>query len=249
MTTPPNPAAPRIAPLGLDGLLVTFSDALEDAANRAALAFRAAIEAEGWDGLRETASTLASTFIAHDPETLAPATLRARVEALIASRDWSQAELPPGRRRFTLPACFEGDHAPQLAEAAERAGRSPRDAVAELCAAPLRALALGFAPGQAYLGELPEHWALDRQTGLTPRVETGAVVTAVRQVIVFATAAPTGWRQVGQTRFRAFRPENGRAPIALAPGDEVRFAPIGAAEFGALPRDDPDGGARIETIG
>lgn len=249
MTTSPTPAAPRITPLGLDGLLVTFSDALDDAANRAALAFRAAIEAESWDGVRETASTLASTYIAHDAETLSPATLRARVEALAGSRDWGRVELPPGRRRFILPACFEGDHAPQLAEAADRAGRTPADAVADLCAAPLRALALGFAPGQAYLGELPPHWALDRQTGLTPRVETGAVVTAVRQVIVFATFAPTGWRQVGQTRFRAFRPENGRTPIALAPGDEIRFEPIGAAEFDTLPRDDPDGGARIETIG
>lgn len=249
MTTSPTTAAPRIAPLGLDGLLVSFSDALGDAANRAALAFRAAVEAEGWEGVRETASTLASTYIAHDPEVLPPAMLRGRIEALTTSRDWSRADLPAGRRRFILPACFEGDHAPQLAEAAELAGRSPGDALAELCARPLRALALGFAPGQAYLGELPAHWALDRQTGLTPRVETGAVVTAVRQVIVFATSAPTGWRQVAMTRFRAFRPENGRTPIALAPGDEVRLEPIGTAEFDALPRDDPDGGARIETIG
>ena len=38
---------PAILPLGLTGWLVRFADRLEDGANRAALAFRAAVEAEG----------------------------------------------------------------------------------------------------------------------------------------------------------------------------------------------------------
>lgn len=238
---------PRVTPLGLDGILVTFADAVGEGANRAAIAFRAAIDAEGWEGVTETASTLTSAYLTFDPNAARYEALAGELKELLASRDWTGADLPDGRRRVTIPACFEGDHAPQLAEAADLAGLTPEAAVEELCAGPLRALAVGFAPGQGYLGTLPEHWNLDRQKEITPNVPIGAVVVAVRQAIVFATTTPTGWRQVGMTRFRAFRPEDRDNPIALAPGDEVRLRPVPAAEFEAL--SPPDGGAEWERIG
>ena len=244
---PDRPDPPRITPLGLDGLLVTFADEIGEEANRAAIAFRAAIDAEGWEGVTETASSLTSAYLTFDPAAARFEDLSDTVEDLLASRDWSAEKLPSGRRRVTIPACFEGDHAPQLADAATLTGLSPEAAVEELCAAPLRALAVGFAPGQGYLGTLPEHWNLDRQKDITPNVPVGAVVVAVRQAIIFATTTPTGWRQVGMTRFRAFRPDDAEDPIAIAPGDEVRLRPVSAAELDRL--QPPDGGAEWEEIG
>ncbi|PZX16573.1 allophanate hydrolase subunit 1 [Palleronia aestuarii] len=239
---------PRLTPLGLDGILVTFGDTLSDPANRAALAFRAAIEEAAWDGVRETASSLCSAYLAFDPARLSLAEVTERVHDLLARRDWSAEGLPARRRRFVIPASFEGDHAPQLADAAKLAGLDPEEAVAQICARPLRALALGYAPGQAYLGSLPEHWDLARQKDLTPTVKEGAVVTAVRQVIVFASTSPTGWRQIGMTRFRCFRPEDAETPIALAPGDEVQLRPVSAAELDDLAESGPDGGAEVEVL-
>ncbi len=244
---PDRPDPPRITPLGLDGLLVTFADEIGEEANRAAIAFRAAIDAEGWEGVTETASSLTSAYLTFDPGAARLEDLSEKVGTLLGSRDWSDADLPKGRRRVTVPACFEGDHAPRLADAAELAGLSPEDAVAELCANPLRALAVGFAPGQGYLGTLPAHWNLDRQKEITPDVPVGAVVVAVRQAIIFATTTPTGWRQVGMTRFHAFRPDDPDHPIALAPGDEVRLRPVSAAELDRL--SPPEGGAEWEEIG
>ena len=46
----PSPEFPRIAPVGLTGLIVQFADHLSEPANRAAIAFRAALEREGWAG-------------------------------------------------------------------------------------------------------------------------------------------------------------------------------------------------------
>ncbi|QFU07829.1 Kinase A inhibitor [Rhodobacteraceae bacterium THAF1] len=238
-------AFPRFTPLGLDGLLVSFSDRLDEAANRAALAYGAALRAENWEGVTEVATSLASAFLSFDPGQARYDDLASRAETLAHSRDWTDATLPTGGRLFTIPACFEDPFGPDLADAARLAGVSPETAIAELCAEPLRALALGFAPGQAYLGELPDHWAIDRQTDLT-RVETGAIVTAVQQVIVFATSGPTGWRQVGMTRFHGFRPDNADAPIALQPGDEIQLKRVGADAFATLSA--PDGGATVEDI-
>ncbi|RVT87085.1 carboxyltransferase domain-containing protein [Rhodobacteraceae bacterium CCMM004] len=230
-----------IVPVGLDGLAVRFADRLTDPANRAAVAFRGAVAAAGWDGVREVSSALCSTYVSFDPRVLDHAALTARLTDLAASRDWRAAAWPEGRRVWRVPAVFGGGSGPQLAEAAAAAGRTPEEAVADLTAAPLRALTLGFAPGQAYLGTLPKAWAIPRQTGLTPTVPAGALVVAVRQAIVFAAAAPTGWRHVGQTRLVCFRPDHPDRPITLAPGDAVRFDPVDAETLERRAEDDPEG--------
>jgi KipI family sensor histidine kinase inhibitor len=237
---------PQIRAAGVDGLLVRFAGGLGEDANRAALAFRAAVEAENWPGVEECSTALVSVFLRFDPFHLAFADLRAKVDALLFSQDWLAAPLPGGRRRFRIPAVFGGDLGPQLDRAAAQAGMGAEDAIASLCAAPLRVMTIGFAPGQPYLGILPEPWDIPRQTDLTPRVTEGALVVAIRQVVLFSVDAPTGWSHVGQTAARLFSPDRER-PFLLAPGDEARFVPVPQGDWDGL-RADPDGGVTSERL-
>jgi len=243
--------APRILPLGLTGMLVRFADRLSEPANRAALAFRAALDAAAWDGVLETAPALASVALRFDPERLAHDDLTERLRGLLAERDWTAAPLPAGRRLWRIPTAFGGGAGPQLAEAAELARRSEAAAIDEIAAARLRILTIGFAPGLPYLGELPAHWDIPRQGDLTPQVPAGALAVAVRQLVLFPRATPTGWRQIGRTAFRAFRP-GGATPFPLRPGDEVIFDPVcetALADLEAADGDgDGDGGAVAETL-
>ena len=71
----------------------------------------------------------------------------------------------------------------------------------------------------------------------------GAVVVAVRQVIPFANAAPTGWRQIGRTAFRCYSTRRD-PPIALKPGDTVRFTPVPHKDLGKLETDSMGGAVR-----
>jgi KipI family sensor histidine kinase inhibitor len=238
---------PRIDWLGLDGLLVRFGDALDEPANRAALALRHAIEREDWPGVEEVTSALVSTYLRFDPLAPDAGVLRAKLEALVASRDWTDEPLPGGRRLWQVPAVFGGDLSPQLEETARLAGLTPDEAVAQIAATRLRVQTIGFAPGQPYLGELPENWAIPRQTELTPRAEVGALVVAIRQMTLFSTATPTGWRQVARTALRPFRPES-ETPFLLRPGDEVFFVPVARDVFERLRKDGPDGGAVAEAL-
>ena len=222
MTRAPVPDSPAIRRIGEDGLLVEFAPVLSETANAAALAFRAAVDAAGWSGLRETATALKSTYVRFDPLEVPHATMEARLAALAGTRDWTAAPLPRGRRRWRIPAAFGGAFGPQLAEVATATELTEAAAVAELVAAPLRVLAMGFAPGMPYLGILPPQWDIPRQTALTPAVPPGALVVAVRQVVAFTVPAQTGWRQVGRAAFRAFDP-GAEHPFLLTPGDEVSF--------------------------
>ena len=78
------PTYPAIRDVGLSAMIVTFAGSLSEPANRAALAFRAAVDAAGWQGVEETAISLASTFIRFDPLALAHDDLQARLAALLA---------------------------------------------------------------------------------------------------------------------------------------------------------------------
>ncbi len=236
----------RILPLGPDGVLVRFADALSDAANRAALAFRADLETAALTGVVETATSLTSVFLRFRPDLTTRATLVEALTERLGTRDWLAADLPGGRTLWHIPAVFDGPHAPDLAEVARQIGRDPDRAIAELTATPVRVLALGFAPGQPYLGFLDEHWNIPRRTEVTPEVPQGAVVVAVRQVIPFANPAPTGWWQIGRTAFRCYDPALEPA-LPLSPGDEIRFQSVPLATWERL-LTAPRGGAETEAL-
>ncbi|MFT6911673.1 MAG: inhibitor of KinA [Paracoccaceae bacterium] len=240
---------PRLLSMGLTGLLVSFSDTLSEPANRAAIAFRARLDRESWPGLEETSATLASVFMRFDPRHVSPAALSEQVNGLLAETDWYKAALPEGRKLWRIPTVYGGPQAPQLDEAAALAGVAPDVAIEQLSSARVRVLTLGYAPGQPYLGTLPENWNLPRQTALTPTVPPGALVVAVRQFVMFASQAPTGWRHVGQTGFRCFVPE-ADTPFTLRAGDEVIFPAVSPEDFANRAAQDPAGlgGASFEVL-
>lgn len=244
-----SPDFPRIVDVGLTGMLVTFSDELTEPLNRAALAFREAVDNLKLEGLVETSTSLTSAFVSYDPLVLSRDVLRLRLSELAAERDWTEAIMLGKRCLWTIPAIFGGEAGPQLREASDLAKVDEDVAVAQLCAEPLRVMTLGFAPGQPYLGSLPENWNIPRQTGLTKSVPIGAITVAIRQIVLFSTSTPTGWRQVGLCGFRAFRPE-AEAPFALRPGDEIRFHSVSHDEFQELQERDStgEGGAVCEVI-
>lgn len=244
MTDPASPW-PRFDDLVLDGALVRFGVRVDDAANRAAVAYAEAVRAETLPGVEEVAIGPVSVLVRIDPLASERAVTLTRLRDLLAARDWPRAAPPPGRRLWTVPASFEGDDAPQLAEAAALAGCTMAEAIATLTAEPLRVLSLGFAPGQPYLGTLPEAWDLPRQAGLTPQVPAGAITVAVRQIVLFANLSPTGWRQVGRCAFRLYRP-GAEDPFPLRPGDLVRFLSVSPAAL-AEAEARPDGGAVCEA--
>ncbi|MFU8899767.1 MAG: 5-oxoprolinase subunit B family protein [Roseinatronobacter sp.] len=245
--TPETPKWPIIQGIGVDGFLITFNDSLTEAANRAALAFRAALDGAGLCGVEETSTSLASVYLRFDLRAVDHETLRAALAALLQQADWYAAPLPTGRKLWRVPAVFGTALAPQLKEAASLAGLTPEQAIAELCAHPLRVQAIGFAPGQPYLGQLPPPWDIPRQTGLTPRVPEGALAVAIRQMVLFSVSTPTGWRHVGQTALRLFQPDQ-PDPFILRPGDEVQLVPVTRAEFENIRQSDALGGATSQAV-
>ncbi|MEM9433867.1 MAG: carboxyltransferase domain-containing protein [Pseudomonadota bacterium] len=250
MTHPPpdlHPAWPQLRTAGVSSYVVSFADSLSEPANRAALAFRAAVDRMQWAGLEESSTSLVSTYLRYDPAWTDHHAMRTRLVDLLTTQNWFEAPLPEGRKLWHVPTVFGTDLAPQLAETAKAAGRSEAQAISEVTQNPLRVQTIGFAPGQPYLGELPANWDIPRQTALTPRVPSGALTVAIRQVVLFSVSAPTGWHHIGQTAFPLFRPDADQ-PFLLRVGDEVQFKPVSRDVFETLRTQEPLAGAWSDPL-
>lgn len=244
MTAAPPDALPALLPLGIDGLLLRFGQEFSAAANRAALAFAEAAAAD-LPGLVEVVPAPASVLLRFDPLTADVPALTAAARALLASRDWLALPEAPAARRWQIPVSFAPEDAPDLAEVARESGLSPAQVVAAILEARPRILAIGFAPGQPYLGLLPPAFDLPRRSTLR-EVPAGALTVAIRQMVLFANTSPTGWMQLGRAAFRPFLPE-AADPMPLRAGDEIRFTALPEGELAAL-QADPLGGARLEVL-
>ena len=241
------PSWPIVRTAGYDGYVVSFANQLSEPANRAALAFRDAVERAEWDGVEETSTSLVSTYLRFDPLWQDHGWMRTEITGLLRQQDWFEADLPEGRKLWRVPTVYGTDIAPQLKEAAATAGMSVQEAITSISGARTRVQTIGFAPGQPYLGELPPAWDIPRQTKLTDKVPAGALVVAIRQLVLFSISAPTGWRHIGQTGFRLFQPEANH-PFVLRPGDEVLFEPTTVEKLATMEERDANGGATSELI-
>jgi KipI family sensor histidine kinase inhibitor len=141
----------------------------------------------------------------------------------------------PEARLVEIPVCYRGEFGADLNEVAEMHGISVERAIELHTSKNYLVYFLGFVPGFAYLGELPEELVTPRLA--TPRraVPKGSVGIAGNQTGVYPFATPGGWRLIGRTPIPMVRTEREELSL-LAIGDRVRFTAISAERFAMLER-------------
>jgi inhibitor of KinA len=140
--------------------------------------------------------------------------------------------LPPPRE-LEIPTCYGGEFGPDLADVAGLHGITPARAIELHASVNYVVYFLGFVPGFAYLGELPEELAMPRLAAPRRKTPAGSVAIADRQTGVYPITTPGGWRVIGRTPVAMFRRDRENMSF-LNMGDRVRFRPISSAEFAAL---------------
>lgn len=240
---------PEILPLGLHGLVVRFALVASPEIIHAVRAFAAELETRPIEGVTEIASSLVTVFVGFSSELVSRETLIQALTERLQLRDWTEVARPTPTRRWHIPVSFGGGFGPQLEEAAAQTGFGVEAAVEDLCAADVEVITIGFAPGQAYMGFLDERWDIPRQAELTPAVPAGALILAIRQLIVFTSENATGWHHIGQSGFLPFDLRR-ETPLVFRAGDAVRFHPVSESEIHAILSDNPDGlgRARCEVL-
>jgi KipI family sensor histidine kinase inhibitor len=203
----------RIQPLGDTALLAELSTRLDTSINTRAIALATALKKRR--DVRQAIAGYASVTVHFDPEQATHDSLAAAIKRLAAKRP-PMAE--PGRLH-RIPVNYDG---PDIAEVGERLQLS-RERIIEIHSRPIyRVFLVGFVPGWAYLGPLPDELVLPRREVPRAQVPAGSVAIAGRQSGVYPLPTPGGWHLIGRTSVKLFLPDSD-PPCLFRAGDRVKF--------------------------
>jgi inhibitor of KinA len=208
-------------------LLVSFGERIDREAHLQVRALLASLQQAPLGAALNLHPAYCSLLIKFDPRRATHQDLEREIRERLA-RPGADAAAP--ERQVEIPVCYGGDFGPDLGELAELTGLTTAEVVRLHSRTVYTAYFLGFVPGFAYLGAVPEAIAAARLATPRRRVERGSVGIAGRQTGIYPCAVPGGWRLIGRTPRSVFRPD--RDPMSLLlPGDEVRFRPISVDEY------------------
>ena len=204
-------------------LLVSFGDEISIEVHRQVRKLLRSLEQDRLPGVCNLHPAYCSLLLRFDPCRVDHGDLEKAVRERTAQLD--SLELPPSRT-VEIPVCYGGETGPDLESVAATHGISADEVVRLHSEAEYTVYFLGFVPGFAYLGGLPEVLATPRRASPRTKVEAGSVGIGGNQTGVYPFATPGGWQIIGKTPLKIFQAERESMSL-LEIGDQVRFRPIG----------------------
>jgi inhibitor of KinA len=210
-------------------ILVYFGQEISRRAHERVRKLLLLLEAEPLAGVRNLHPAYCSLLIKFDAVQLRHEEMVSRLQRYV---ERMKTAALPEPRLVEIPVCYGGEFGPDLEEVGALHGLTPKQVIELHSSTTYLVYFLGFAPGFAYLGELPDALVTPRLGTPRKRVPAGSVGIAGNQTGVYPFATPGGWRLLGRTPLAMFRAD--RAGLSLvATGDHVRFVPISAETFAA----------------
>ena len=213
MPAPRSTTKVRTHPLGDTALLAELGTRLDTALNTRAIALASALRKRR--DVRQAVAGYASVTVHFDPDQTTHEVVAAAIKRLASKRP---AMAEPGRLH-RIPVVYDG---PDIEAVAAQLNLTPAK-IADLHTRPIyRVFLVGFVPGWAYLGPLPEELELPRRHVPRTQVPAGSVAIAGRQTGIYPLPSPGGWHLIGRTSVKLFLPDSD-PPSLFRAGDRVKF--------------------------
>jgi KipI family sensor histidine kinase inhibitor len=216
----------RVLPAGDTAVVVEFGEQIDRAVSVAVLALAKRLSDARLEGIVETVPTFRSLMVHYDPLVLSTGSLTERIAELVQGL---QTTAQAGRR-WRLPACYDAAIAPDLDDVAGRTGLTPAQVVECHSSTTFHVYMIGFMPGMAYLGDVPEVLRLPRRSSPRMKVPAGSLAIATLMSCVYPLETPAGWHLIGRSPV-PFLQRHPRPAALLAPGDTVNFLPVSLREY------------------
>jgi KipI family sensor histidine kinase inhibitor len=220
-----------VRPFGDEAVLITLGEAIDPGLSERVRRLVDALEAD----LRRSipigrpVAGYASLLVPYDAAALGVADALREIGAFARRVDERPVLLAEEEARplVEVPTRYGGVDGVDLDLVAEASGRSAAEVLELHASREYRVFMLGFVPGFAYLGIVPEEIAVPRRATPRARVPAGSVAIAERQTAVYPVETPGGWNLIGRTDLRVWDARRER-PALLEVGTRVRFVPTTA---------------------
>jgi KipI family sensor histidine kinase inhibitor len=211
-----------ITPLSDSSLLIPLGDSIDPAVNRRVHALAARLARDPLEGVSETTPGYAALVVHYDPLALTHAQVTDWVSAYIVS---DEIEVPRAPRQVEVPVIYGGEFGLDLESVAAHCGLSVADVIRIHSKTEYTVYMMGFTPGFAYMGKVPQAIQAPRLETPRTKVRAGTLAIAGAQTGIYPVDSPGGWQLIGHTALTLFDP-NRRDPFLFAPGDVVRFVVV-----------------------
>lgn len=219
----------RFQPASDQSLLVYFGHEISIAANQHVRKLLHLLEVEPVAGIRNLNPAYCSVLVTFDAVSMNHRELEIILRGYLARLESVRLPEP---RELEIPVSYGGECGPDLDEVASLRGITPARVIELHTSVTYVVYFLGFVPGFAYLGELPEALSMPRLANPRRSVPVGSVGIAGKQTGVYPFAVPGGWRLIGRTSVEMFRKDRNNMSF-LSIGDRVRFTSISISQFTA----------------
>jgi KipI family sensor histidine kinase inhibitor len=212
----------RFAAASDQSLLIYLGDTISLEVHSHVIKLLRALQSQPIPGVRNFHPAYCSLLVKFDPLELGHDGLQSIIQSRMQQAD--QAAIAAGRS-IEIPVRYGGEFGPDLDDVAAANGITASQAIELHASAEYVVYFLGFAPGFAYLGGLPEALTTPRLPVPRRSVPPGSVGIGGNQTGVYPFAMPGGWRLIGRTPLSMFDPERTDMSL-LRIGDRLRFTPL-----------------------
>lgn len=210
------------------GLLVAFSDQIDDRVAEQILALDQAIARTPPQGVKEVIPALVNLMVVFDPLQTDHTTLQAELETRIAGLSHTRTVT----QIHEVKVCYDAPFAPDLGAVAKQTGLTSDEVISRHLGSLYRVGMYGFAPGYAYMTGVDPAIQVPRKPTALRDVPAGSVIIAGPQCLVTTLTMPTGWMIIGRSPTRILQNDPDQ-PFLFNVGDQVRFKRMTADELAA----------------
>ena len=129
-----------------------------------------------------------------------------------------------------IPVCYDVEYGTDLNWLSKHLSLDIDEIISLHTKTIFRVYMMGFIPGFAYMGTLPDKLQAPRKQTPAEKIPVGSVAVAGKQTGIYPAAVPGGWQIIGRTPYVMF--DKKRDPFSfLKAGDSVQFISISKKEF------------------
>jgi len=217
----------RILPAGDRAALVELGTDITLENNRRVHSLAKKIKEAKVSGIGETIPSYCSLLVYYDPFFLSFADVSSWIERLLTPE---AAIEEPSRIVKEIPVLYGRDGGPDLPFVAEHNRLESEEVVRLHTGETYRVYVVGFSPGFAAMGTVPEKIQAPRLSSPRTKVPAGSVGIGGKQTGIYAVESPGGWQLIGRTPLRLFDLRR-EPPSFFQAGDYARFYAITEKEF------------------